>query len=237
MNANTIDGANAPVEALLDSQRNSSPALSSYQTKPLPSAVGAEGIFLSEADAQATFDTIRNDASYVWEYLEDGCMARAHKMCRFLSEKGYYSEKIRIENANGTWLCPFGLVVQPAETPDEPVHLRFHVAVIVLVQSSAGAEERIIDPSFFDGPVPQKAWSKRFINADSISITKQIDYEAQRKEYRRFPHDVFDNTLCWTNKDPDMQLTNKTLASLKDSIPQNSRFYLTINPDHHQTQD
>ena len=189
----------------------------------------ADGVFNSEACAQAAFGTLRSDPSFVWDYLEDGCLARAHKMCRYFFEQGMYSEKIRIENANGTWLCPFGLVVQPAETPDEPVHLRFHVAVVVLVQTANTTEERIIDPSFFDGPVPQKEWAKRFINAESINSNKQIDYGAQEKVYRRFPRDVFDNTLCWPNKDPDMQLTDKTLVSLKYATSQNSRFYLSIH--------
>ena len=229
MNGNAVVAADTPVATLSEQPPPHSLPTAYGHSGSIPLAAEGQGIFPSEKDAQTAFDTLRSDATYVWEYLEDGCLARAHKMCRFLTERGMISEKIRIENANGTWFCPFGLVVQPADAPHDPVHLRFHIAVVVRVQTPAGAAERIFDPSFFGGPVPQEVWATRFINADSISVNKQIDYDAQEKEYRRFAHDVFDTTLCWPNKDPEMKLTERTLASLQGLVPQNSRAYLTIN--------
>jgi len=223
MNGNAVAVANTPVATLPEQPLPLSPALAFGHGSSTPPTAGGQDFFRSEEEAQTVFDTLRGDATYVWEYQEDGCLARAHKMCRFLTEMGMFSEKIRIENANGTWFCPFGLVVQPAETPHNPVHFRFHIAVVVLVQTPAGVAERIFDPSFFHCPVPQEVWATRFINADSISISKQIDYDLQQKEYWRFAHDVFDTTLCWPNKDPEMKLTERTLASLRGSIPQKSR--------------
>ena len=227
MNGIAIAEAEAPCDDVPDPPGVSAHTHSSAPSGSTTLPVSAEGVFLSEEHAQTVFDTLRSDTSYVWEYREDGCLARAHKMCRFLTRRGIRAEKIWIENANGTWLRPFGLVVLPEESPEEspgePVHLHFHAAVVVLLQTAAGVEERIMDPTFFGGPVPQAMWSKKFINAESISITKQIDYGAQEKDFRRFPHDVFDTTLCWSNKDPDMALTDKTLASLKGSMAFNNR--------------
>lgn len=182
------------------------------------SFVNAKGVLLSEECARTVFDAFRNDSSFVWEYLEEGCLARAHKMCQTLSGMGVYSEKIRMENANGTWLRPFGLIVRPADAQGESVNLRFHVAVVVRVRTADGVEERIIDPSFADGPIRQEEWAKIFINADSISGNKRIDYSSQQKEYRRFPHDVFDTALFWPNKDPDLKLTTQAIAALQNAM-------------------
>jgi len=80
----------------------------------MPSDVSA-GIVISEKAAQEVFDELQGNDEFFWEYLDDGCLARSHKVCSLLHAKGIYSEKIRAENAERTWLASFGLAIRKKE--------------------------------------------------------------------------------------------------------------------------
>ena len=170
-----------------------------------------EGV-LTEKAAQEVFDELKNDEDFFWEYLDDGCFARVHKVCSLLHAKGIYSEKIRADNAERTWLCSFGLAIRKEDMPEEFIYIHFRNAVVIRVRTACGIEERIVDPGLFDGPVTQQQWAEKLINRQSIRPDGTIDPSLQDKKYTRTAWDVFEKGLFWTIKDMDLNKTNTLLA-------------------------
>ena len=169
------------------------------------------GIVISEKAAQEIFDELKGNEELFWEYIDDGCFARAHKVCSLLHAKGIYSEKIRADNAERTWLASFGLAVLEKDIPSKFTYISFHCAVIIRVKTASGIEERILDPALFDGPVTQEQWAARLINRQSIRPDGTIDPSLQDKEFTRTAWDIFDKIVFWTRKDTDLKRTNKLL--------------------------
>ena len=173
------------------------------------------GIFGSFDAARLIFSELRNNPEFVWEYIDDGCIARVHKMCTILAQKGYFSEKIRIENATSTWCYSYGLAVPREGTINQYLYLRFHIAVVVKVLEESAPNDLVFDPSFFDSPVSVDNWSAKFINRDSLDSNGAINPAMQKKYYRRIAWDIFDDTPFFKVKDHDLTRTNAMLAMLK----------------------
>lgn len=171
--------------------------------------VDCSGILLSEDVAQNIFDELKSNDDFFWEYSDDGCLARTHKMCAILHAKGIFCEKIRAENAHGTWLSSFGLSILQKE--NTWLHVKFHMAVAVRVLVSGLIEERIIDPAFFNGPVPVETWLRKLINRDSIQTDGTVDMSKQDKNVTRLPFDVFEKIMFWDHKDQRLKITDKLL--------------------------
>ena len=169
------------------------------------------GIVSSEKAAQELFDELKNNDEFFWEYIDDGCFARSHKVCSLLHARGMFCEKIRADNAERTWLCSFGLAIQKKDAPEKFIYISHHNAVIIRVKTCSGIEERIVDPALFDGPVTQQQWSEKLINRQSIRPDGTIDPNLQDKEYTRTAWDVFERFMFWAVKDMDMKKTNKLL--------------------------
>ena len=173
------------------------------------------GIFDSFDAARLVFNELRNNPEFLWEYVDDGCLARAHKMCNILTQKGFFSEKIRIENAACTWCRSYGLAV-PRDSPAQQfLYIHFHIAVLVSVSNKGSICEYVFDPAFFDRPVSIADWSAKFINSDSIGADGTIDLARQEKYYSRLPWDCFDKSLFFKIKDPDLRRTNGVLATAR----------------------
>jgi len=85
-------------------------------------------------------------------YPDDGCYARAHEMIRLMRLQGIEGEKI--------WI--FGNL-QPATSnhPDCGVGWWYHVAPTLQVNTPAGIEKRVIDPSLMSAPATADAWRTR----------------------------------------------------------------------------
>ena len=173
------------------------------------------GIFESWQAVRQVFDEIRSDSEFVWDYVDDGCLARAHKMCRILKRKGFFSEKIRIENASCAWCRSYGLAVPRGGTEGSYLHIHFHLAVLVRVREGESFGELVLDPAFFDRPVSLQVWSALFVNSDSLSADGQPACGGQDKYYSRMPWDCFDRFLFFQVKDPDLKKTNAELAPLR----------------------
>lgn len=182
-------------------------------SQPPPDAqhldIDHDGVLLSEESAQTIFDELKNNDEFFWEYTDDGCLARAHKMCAILHKKGVFCEKIRADNAHGTWLRSFGISI--LQEDNKWLHMNFHMAVLVRVAVSTWIEDRVIDPALFSGPVSVKAWLEKLINRDSIQRDGTIDISEQQKDVTRLPFDVFERRLFWANKDRDLRITNRLL--------------------------
>lgn len=193
------------------SEGNAPPSPPTASAAKAEMAAEPDGI-ISEAAAQEIFDELKNNDEFFWEHIEDCCLARAHKMCSIFKAKGIYSEKIRADNPEGTWMSSFGLAAPDKRAPGKYLCFNFHVAAVIQVKIPNGVEERVIDPALFDPPVTQQVWSDNLINRHSIRPDGTIDQSLQKKEYRRMACDVFDIILFWTRKDDDLAITNKLLA-------------------------
>lgn len=173
----------------------------------------ARGVLVSEEAAKALFDAIRSDPEYLWDFIDDCCLARAHKMCAALKKLGVYTEKIRADNASGTWLGTFGLAVRQKDRPGGFLFMGFHIAPLVRVRTGASFAERVLDPALFDGPVSVDQWAAALINRDSIRPGGSVDPALQDKDFTRLPHDVFELVLHWRNKDDNLEKTEAMLAA------------------------
>ena len=178
--------------------------------KPGPALFGRD--LSSEDEARSLFDELAANDALFWAYVDDCCLARAHKMCAVIRAKGVFCEKIRADNANGTWCGAFGLsFVRPGE-PGRFIHVGFHIAPLVRVATPGGPVERVLDPALCEGPASPEAWAAKLINTDSIRADGVIDPDMQKKEFTRLPHDVFERFLFWDNKDEDFAVTDELLA-------------------------
>lgn len=166
----------------------------------------------SFAEADALFDELAGTQELFWEYVDDCCLARAHKMCALIRAKGLYCEKIRADNANGTWCGAFGLSFVRRGEPGRLIHVGFHIAPLVRVAAPGAETELVLDPALCEGPAVPEDWAARLINTDSIRADASIDSALQDKEFTRLPHDVFEHFLFWDNKDEDFKLTDALLA-------------------------
>jgi hypothetical protein len=173
------------------------------------------GIFGSLDAARLVFNELQNNPEFVWECIDEGCVARAHKMCNILAQKGYFSEKIRIENATSTWCCSYGLAVPREGAINQYLYLRFHIAVIVTVLEGNNLTDFVFDPSFFGYPVSVDNWSAKFINRESLDSNGIVNPAMQKKYYRRIAWDIFDDTLFFKIKDHNLTRTNAMLAMLR----------------------
>lgn len=83
-------------------------------------------------------------------YPDDGCWGRAHEMCRLMIGAGAQPEKV--------WIYG-NLRVATHNNPACQVYWGWHVAPTLLVNTSAGPQVQVIDPSLFPGPVSQATWA------------------------------------------------------------------------------
>ncbi len=96
-------------------------------------------------------------------YPDDGCYARAHKICHLMSEEyGEDPEKIWIYAS--AWPLS-SLNVQTANHPSCEITWRYHVAPTLEVNTDSGIEKWVIDPSLFTRAVTENEWRNRHHDA------------------------------------------------------------------------
>jgi len=104
-----------------------------------------------------------------FRYPDNGCHARAHRMCRLIADAGF--EPLKVWNYSTTPKKP--LVVQTEDAPGCQVKWSFHVAAVLLQTNAAGKPDpMVIDPALFpdDGPVPVARWHGRQGPQDSCLV-------------------------------------------------------------------
>lgn len=141
------------------------PAVDAYEDPP-PSVVSeAQATQLFNDMAALTCDPFTVPSPCIpFLYPDDGCYARAHEMCRLMRLQGIEAEKI--------WI--FG-ALHPATSnhPDCAVGWWYHVAPTLLVNTMAGTEKRVIDPSLMSGPASENDWRTR--QADPAATFEYTD--------------------------------------------------------------
>jgi hypothetical protein len=118
------------------------------------------------ATAQIMFDYITHqccqtpgpygiDFCISFQYCEDGCFARAHKMCWILNNKyNYATHKVFSFAYPGTYT----LAVKGEKWGGCCINWWYHVAPLVNIKTPSGTKAYVFDPAMFDVPVTLAAW-------------------------------------------------------------------------------
>jgi len=90
-----------------------------------------------------------------FQYCQDGCYARAHKMCWIINNKYKYGTKkiFSFANAGSDKLC-----VQGQKWGGCCIRWWYHVAPLVTVQTITGPKAYVFDPAMFNQPVMLATW-------------------------------------------------------------------------------
>ncbi|MBX2907745.1 MAG: hypothetical protein KF744_16995 [Taibaiella sp.] len=90
-----------------------------------------------------------------FQYCQDGCYARAHKMCWVINNKYKYGTKkiFSFANAGSDKLC-----VQAQKWGGCCIRWWYHVAPLVTVQTPTGPKAYVFDPAMFNQPVLLATW-------------------------------------------------------------------------------
>jgi len=141
---------------------NSAPAMAILNT----TATGLTNVVPDMATAQLMFDYITKqccanagpygiDYCISFQYCEDGCYARAHKMCWIINNVYHYNtHKIfSFANAGSDELC-----VKCEKWRGCCVNWWYHVAPLVNIKTTTGIQAFVFDPAMFDQPVLLATW-------------------------------------------------------------------------------
>lgn len=103
------------------------------------------------------------DHCLTFQYCEDGCYARAHKMCWIINNRyKYATQKIfSFANAGSDELC-----VKAEKWGGCCINWWYHVAPLVTVKTTSGPKAYVFDPAMFDQPVLLSAWLHAQENPD-----------------------------------------------------------------------
>jgi hypothetical protein len=156
-----ISGPSDKVDIATDAERINK-AYASINT----TSAGLTPVIPDMATAQAMFDYITHqccaltgpyavDYCISFQYCEDGCYARAHKMCWILNNRYHYATQkvFSFANSGSDELC-----VQAEKWNGCCINWWYHVAPLVTINTPAGPRAYVFDPAMFDQPVLLTEW-------------------------------------------------------------------------------
>ncbi len=124
-------------------------------TPAIPDMATAQTIFnFFAANCCANPSTVTIDYCISFQYCEDGCYARAHKMCYLLNNKYHYATQKVFSFALGS----DRLSVHAEKWGGCCVTWWYHVAPLVTINTPKGPKAYVFDPAMFDTPVPLASW-------------------------------------------------------------------------------
>ncbi len=118
------------------------------------------GRLATEEQLTGLIGALKNQSGVPFDYIDDGCYARAHLMNESLRQHGINHQKIFVSGDS-------------LETSNElmDVDWRFHVAPLVFMDDGTGkAVPRVLDPSISDRPLTPEDWIKSFNKGDEIDV-------------------------------------------------------------------
>ncbi|MCE1248530.1 MAG: hypothetical protein LWY06_17980 [Firmicutes bacterium] len=188
---------------------------------------GLQGKVASIQELNDTFAEITADKSIPYEFLPDGCYARAHTAAQKYLDKGINCAKLYVMLDNIDWNNPSGFPDERfrAENKFTKGEWWYHVAPVVFAKDESGnTEGYVIDPAVNkDRPIKASEWIKAFWTEDFKVVfdTTHADiYEPQLEDFtnnqpREFSQKEFDKWM------PEALKTNKEygaeLKQIKDS--------------------
>ncbi len=127
---------------------------------------GLTSVIPDMATAQLMFDYIVHqscgvpgpygvDYCITFQYCEDGCYARAHKMCYVLNNRYHYATKKVFSFA---YPSPSTLSVKAEKWGGCCIRWWYHVAPLVSIKTPTGTKAYVFDPAMFDQPVLLSTW-------------------------------------------------------------------------------
>lgn len=196
VDANTLksDALNSNSEAI------NMPAPLPGLTNVIPDLATARLMFTYFAKQSCNLPPPRGiDQCISFQYVIDGCYARAHKMSWIIMNQYHYSVKK---------LFSYGhLAVRADKWGGCCVFWWYHVAPLVTINTPQGPKAYVMDPGMFDGPVPMATWLQAQGSQDCYPGSAVTSYSIQPV------------TAYWPNgsggydTDPDYSMTNSTLAN------------------------
>jgi len=161
-------------------------------TKVIPDYATAKKIFDYCAQQQCTFGPTQVQPCIPFQYVIDGCFARAHKMRSIIEGKyRYCSEKV----------FSYGdLNVKANKWGGCCVSWWYHVAPLVRVKTSKGTFCYVIDPGMFNSPVLLSTWLSAQENTNCSSGANVNRYSIQPSSAYT-PEYTTDNNYSLTNND------------------------------------
>ena len=115
---------------------------------------------ITEEEANKVFAEIVARGDIPFEYLRDGCYARAHKMALILDDKGIISGKVFME----------GKIYY--DTPNQgELGWSYQVSPVVLIKKNGQVIPYVIEPSFFSKPVPVAEWEAKLTQKTKTQIS------------------------------------------------------------------
>ena len=128
---------------------------------------GLTDVIPDMATAQLMFDYITHqccalpgpytiDYCITFQYCEDGCYARAHKMCYIMNNKYHYATHKIFSFAYPDG--PHTLSVKGEKWGGCCINWWYHVAPLVNIKTSTGVQAYVFDPAMFDQPVLLYTW-------------------------------------------------------------------------------
>jgi len=143
-----------------------------------------------------------------FQYCEDGCYARAHKMCYIMNHTYHYAtHKIFsfAKNSNDV------LSVEAEKWGGCCINWWFHVTMLVSINTPGGVKAYVFDPAMFDQPVLLSAWLHAQENPTCAGGSNPlVDFINLQPNASYCPSD---GTGLNFNTDPSFTSTDNTLVN------------------------
>jgi hypothetical protein len=211
--ASRIDLANTPADVIND------PAGMAIINTTDP---GLTPVIPDMQTAQAMFDYITHqccqlpgpyavDHCITFQYCEDGCYARAHKMCWILNNKYKFATKkiFSFANAGHDELC-----VKAEKWGGCCINWWYHVAPLVTIKTPSGPKAFVFDPAMFDQPVLLSAWLHAQENPACVP-SGDVPHVSMINIQPTSSYSPSGSTGMVFNTDPAYTSTNSTLTSYR----------------------
>ncbi|MDR3607143.1 MAG: protein-glutamine glutaminase family protein [Oligoflexia bacterium] len=138
---------------------------------------------ISIEDAQSWYAELATQQDIPYQFVFDGCYARAEKIAQILEQNGIIALKLFIEADPETTQFK----VRDRFDPSCYVQWIYHVTVAVLVQNEPGYREprlMVIDPSLFGEAVDANVWINEigYTNGGNFKATYQPRFAYKNRE-------------------------------------------------------
>ena len=156
------------------------------------------------------------DHCITFQYCEDGCYARAHKMCWIINNKYHYgTQKVfsfANDAANVDELC-----VKAEKWNGCCINWWYHVAPLVTIKTTTGPKAYVFDPAMFDQPVLLSTWLHAQENPACVP-SGDVPHVTMINIQPTTAYSPSGTSGYYFDTDPSYSNTNSTLVSYRHLI-------------------
>ncbi len=183
---------------------------------------------IDEKQARGLFHEFANQLDIPFDYVKDGCYARAHLMAEWAEKKGIHMAKVFAEGDLQAYL----------DSGEEAfVQWSWHVAPVAFVRDSNGKPKLMVfDPSLFSEPVPLETWKKRLLSQDPSlkEYRPKLDQLYFGSRYQYFTRDMEEYKSSWQKA--DLEHARVTLSEYRERLQQLHQ-QMSLPPYRHRGQE